>query len=84
MGLGITKDGIFDIYSIPLVSMQDVEWLDNSWLTEHLRHLAQKIEETNIRIYSVSLEVDCQYKSPKIVVRGFEKTSERETSKPPR
>jgi len=73
MGLGIETNGIYKEYSIPLFSDQDKDWEDNTWITEHLRHLADKIEEDNIKIYEVRMDFDRQYKIPNLVIVTFVK-----------
>lgn len=73
MGLGIQTEGIYKIYSIPLFGVDDPEWEDNTWICEHLRHLARKIEEVDMKIYQVSIEFDKQYKSPQLVLTTFKK-----------
>lgn len=55
MGLGIEKSGIYTTYSIPFFSGDDANWEDNTWLVQHLRQLAGKIEEMKPRIVSVGL-----------------------------
>lgn len=72
MALSISRNNIFDIYSIPLVYAEDEKWLDNSWLIEHLRQLALHIEENEIEIYSIGIEIDSQYKCPNLIIKGFE------------
>ena len=74
MALSITKEGTFDVvYSIPLVSGNDSKWEDNTWLVDHLRHLADKIEEEQVNVYSMGVEMDAQYKSPRLVLKGWKK-----------
>lgn len=73
MGLGITKDGSMTVYTVPLVGLDDTKWDDNTWLTEHLRHLARKIEESRFRIISIGTETHNTGKPiPELVVKGYE------------
>ena len=55
MGLGIHKDGGMTVYTIPLMGGED-----NTWLTEHLRQLARKIEESRFSIISIVLKPPMQ------------------------
>jgi len=76
MALGITKTDILTKWEIPLMKgdlpPDDInDWDDNSWIVEHLRHLANKIEEENPRIINIGLRTDCQYKSPQLYVEVF-------------
>jgi hypothetical protein len=81
MALGITKSDVLTKWEIPLME-GDLppdrinDWTDNSWIVEHLRHLADKIEKENPRIVFIGLSTDRQYKCPKLYVELFE-------SKPP-
>jgi hypothetical protein len=72
MGLGIHSDGIHTVYEIPLNSGHDEKWNDRSWLIEHLRQLADKLEETKFEVYVVGIEMDAQYKTPKLFIKGWE------------
>jgi len=45
----------------------------NSWLVEHLRQLADKIEEENPRAINIGLRTDCQYKCPKLYLELYER-----------
>jgi len=57
MGLGIHKDGSMTVYTVPLIGGQgDDEWKDNTWLTEHLRQLARKIEDSRMKIISIGTQ----------------------------
>jgi len=76
MGLGIKNDGIYTEYSIPLTSSIDKEWDDNSWICEHLRQLADKLEESNFDIYNIGIDLDHQYKSPHLTIKGWERKDE--------
>lgn len=68
MALGIETNGHIKTYAIPLFGLNDQNWTDNTWICEHLRNLADKIEYDNLKIYSVSLEFDKQYKSPQLQI----------------
>lgn len=70
MGLGITIGDCMTEFSVPLRHMDDVEMRDNSWLVEHLRQLADKIEQTNPKIYKVGIEHNVQY-GPALYVECF-------------
>jgi hypothetical protein len=72
MALGIHNDGIHTIYEIPLNSSNDKKWNDRSWLIEHLRLLADKLEETKFEVYIVGIEMDSQYKTPNLFIKGWE------------
>jgi hypothetical protein len=77
MALGITKSDVLTKWEIPLMA-GDLppdrinDWTDNSWMVEHLRQLADKIEKENPRIVFIGLSTDCQYKCPKLYVELFE------------
>lgn len=78
MALGIEKDNVYTTWTIPLqpgdLPGEDIQnWKDNSWIVEHLRQLANKIEQEQPRIYSIGLTTDCQYKTPTLQMRLFEK-----------
>lgn len=49
------------------------DWDDNSWLIEHLRQLADKIEAENPRVINIGLRTDCQYKCPKLYLELYER-----------
>jgi hypothetical protein len=76
MALGIHNDGIHTVYEIPLNSLHDEKWQDRSWIVEHLRQLADKLEETKFEIYSVGMEMNQQYKTPTLVIKGWEHKEE--------
>ncbi len=73
MGLSIEKSKVFTKWEIPLMQ-GDLppdninNWKDNSWIVEHLRQLADKIEKENPRIINIGFNTDCQYKSPKLYI----------------
>ncbi len=77
MGLGITKSDTLTKWEIPLqkgdapTSVND--WDDNSWLVEHLRQLADKIEKENPRIINIGMRTDCQYKTPQLYIELYER-----------
>ena len=73
MALGINEDGSMTVYSVPLMGGGDNKWEDNTWLTEHLRQLARKIEESHMRIVSVGTEtINATEPIPNLVVKGYE------------
>ncbi len=78
MGLGITKEGVYTKWEIPLMQ-GDLppdninDWSDNSWLVEHLRQLADKIENEKPRIINIGFRTDCQYKAPQLYLELFER-----------
>lgn len=72
MGLGIEQINNMEEWSIPLMStLNDPDWIDNSWMVEHLRQLADKIEQEKPRIYSISLTLDVNYKCPNLILKSF-------------
>ena len=73
MGLSITKSTTLTSWAIPLTTSSDEKWEDNTWIIEHLRHLANKIEEENPQIYSIGIKSDAQYKSQNLVLELFER-----------
>lgn len=78
MGLAITKTLTLTTWEIPLMQGdlppdQINNWEDNSWMVEHLRQLADKIESESPRIINIGLRTDCQYKCPKLYVDLYEK-----------
>lgn len=75
MGLGIHKNSSMVVYELPLVCNEDSEWSDNTWICEHLRQLADKIESTDFRIVSIGMQTkNMGYATyPEIVVQGYEK-----------
>lgn len=78
MALAITKDSVFTKWEIPLMqgdlSPDHInDWSDNSWMIEHLRQLADKIERENPRIINIGLRTDCQYKTPQLYIEIFER-----------
>lgn len=78
MGLGITKEGVYTKWEIPLMQgdlphSNINDWSDNSWLVEHLRQLADKIENENPRIINIGLRINNQYKSPELYVELFDR-----------
>jgi len=82
MALGIKKNNGDVTYDIPLVGMKDGNWEDNSWMVEHLRHLADKIEESQIKIHHVGIEVGPNYKIPNLVVKGYDRRKEERMEMP--
>lgn len=78
MGLTISKSNTLTNWEIPLVQ-GDLppdkinDWDDNSWIIEHLRQLADKIEKENPRIINIGLRTDCQYKSPRLYIELYER-----------
>ena len=61
MALGKEKRSIYEVWSIPFFAGQDENWEDNSWLVEHLRQLANEIEEKNPRIMEIGVRQPCRY-----------------------
>jgi hypothetical protein len=61
MALSIEKGYALTKVSIPLHAGDDKEMRDNTWLVEHLRQLANHIEETNPKIYKIGLGFSKQY-----------------------
>lgn len=74
MAIGITvhPEIRMETWSIPMMCEEDKEWTDNTWIVEHLRHLANKIESENPRIYSIGVVSDAQYKIPCLNIEIFE------------
>lgn len=78
MALSIEKSNVFTKWEIPLqhgdLPPDEInDWEDNTWLIEHLRQLADKIESDNPRIIHIGLSTDCQYKCPKLYLELFER-----------
>lgn len=82
MALSKEKGTVLNKYSIPMVGGKDSRWADNSWLVEHLRHLADTIEKEQPKIYRVGIEMDAQYKVPALMLEYFESREEEKTSVP--
>lgn len=73
MGLGIHKDSSMTVYTIPLMGGGDEKWEDNTWIVEHLRQLACKIEESRMKIISIGSEtINASEPIPELIVKGFE------------
>ncbi len=72
MALSKSKGPVYTTYNIPLVGSKDSRWVDNTWIVEHLRQLADTIEEEQPRIYRVGIDMDAQYKSPALFLECFE------------
>lgn len=81
MALGIHKDGSLTVYSVLLVGMGDKDWKDNTWICEHLRHLATKIEQSNFKIFSIGVEMNPNYEqaNPSLVIKGVENYTKART-----
>jgi len=78
MGLSIEKTNTLTKWEIPLQKgdlppVEINDWNDNSWLVEHLRQLADKIESENPRIINIGMRTDCQYKAPKLYIELYER-----------
>lgn len=77
MGLGINKTDTSTIWEIPLQKgdlPSDInDWDDNSWMVEHLRQLADKIESENPRILNIGVRINCQYKTPMLYIEAYER-----------
>lgn len=72
MAIGIETGKVFETWSIPIHKWKDDEWRDNTWLVDHLRQLADKIESENPSIYAVSIKTNHQY-GPSIELDIFKK-----------
>lgn len=74
MALGIYKNSSMVVYELPLASNEDHEWKDNTWICEHLRQLADKIESTDFHIISIGMQTkNMGYTTyPEIVIQGYE------------
>lgn len=72
MALSKSKGPVFTTYSVPLAGSKDSRWVDNTWIVEHLRQLADTIEEEQPKVYRVGIEIDAQYKSPALFLECFE------------
>lgn len=73
MGIGIVKNSTSTVWEIPLTGFGDDKWQDNTWIVEHLRQLADKIENENPVIYHIGLKMNHQYNSPTLIFDVFEK-----------
>ena len=78
MGIGIVKENTITKYEIPLRSINDHNWDDNSWIIGHLRQLADTIEKNNFDIYSIGIEMNHQYNAPTLIIKGRERIDEKE------
>jgi phage FluMu protein Com len=74
MGLGIHKDGSMTVYSLPLIGGEgDTKWKDNTWLIEHLRQLACKIDESHMQIVSIGTEtINAIEPILHLIIKGYE------------
>lgn len=72
MGLGVTFDGVHETWDIPVKHVNDPEWKDNTWIVQHLRQLADKIEQENPEIYAVGMRTTVQY-GPSFYIEVFPK-----------
>lgn len=73
MGLGIHKDSSMTVYTVPLMEGDDKKWRDNTWICEHLRHLASKIEESRMNIISIGVQtIHTNSPLPELVIKGYE------------
>lgn len=70
MALSIEKGTSCELWSVPVAAYGDNDWSDNTWLVDHLRMLADKIEQENPKIYAVSIRSTIQY-APTICVEVF-------------
>jgi len=78
MGLSIQKTSSLTKWEIPLQHGdlppdQINDWKDNSWLVEHLRQLADKIESEQPRIINIGMRTDCQYKCLQLYLELYER-----------
>ena len=73
MGIGINKNKGFEEWETPLIGFRDYEWSDNTWIVDHLRQLADKIEAEAPKIYDIGVKLNSNYKSPILVLTCFSK-----------
>ena len=73
MAIGIDRGSVFDIWDIPLIGGGDNAWSDNSWIVEHLRGLADKIEKESPNIYHIGIGTDKGYRVPMLSLKVFAK-----------
>jgi len=78
MALSIETTDTLTIWEIPLMHgdlppIHINDWDDNSWIVEHLKQLASKIEEENPKIINIGLRINSQYKSPMLYVELYER-----------
>lgn len=78
MALEITKQNDITKWEIPLMkgdlAPDDInDWEDNSWIIEHLRALADKIEREDPKIINMGIEINPQYKTPQLYIEFYEK-----------
>lgn len=75
MALGIHKDSSMVVYELPLVGSGDSLWNDNTWICEHLRQLADKIEDTNFQIMSIGVQtlINNDGAKPELIIKGYER-----------
>lgn len=74
MAIGVKKDSMYKVYSIPLITgTQPTCNINNEWLISHLRDLADVIEEDKIELVKISMEWDTDYKTPKLLITAHNK-----------
>lgn len=56
MALSIVKEPTLTAYTIPLVGGQDTEWLDNTWIVEHLPTYPDYTSESSPRSLLAEVE----------------------------
>lgn len=83
MALSREKNSVYTKLSIPLMGGYDKNWNDNSWIVEHLRHLADTIEDEQLKIMDIGIEMGVAYKIPNLYVKAFE-TRDSEKMNPPK
>lgn len=70
MAIGIKDNGTTTLWKIPLLCYEDEEY-NNTWLVDHLRQLANKIEKEKPTIYSIGIKMDINYKVPDLLIEIF-------------
>ncbi|MGR3302884.1 MAG: hypothetical protein ACUZ8I_10340 [Candidatus Scalindua sp.] len=72
MGIGIEKGSSNTQWLMPLIGGNDDGWKDNTWLVDHLRQLADKIENEKPKIFSIGIKTDSNYSRPILEIIVFE------------
>lgn len=73
MGIGIDKFELYEIWDIPLIGNVPADWNDNTWIVQHLRQLANKIESENPKILHIGLKTDYNNHNPILEIKTFRK-----------
>lgn len=78
MALSIVESETLSKWEIPLQKgdlppTEINDWDDNSWMVEHLRQLADKIEKENPRIINIGVRTNCQYKCPDLYIEFYKR-----------